>query len=136
MQVPNTPAVWPAGFYTVTVMVQRPGETYRRSTNQLSFPLAPRITVSPLSAAGPSITYAVTTAPEVWPEQFVALLLGDDEIVAPPRTSQIGTVTFNAQDLLPGDYFVRLRVDGVDSILIDRSVTPPVFDQTQKVKVT
>ena len=31
---------------------------------------------------------------------------------------------------------VRLRVDGVDSLLVNRSVTPPVFDPTQKVIVT
>jgi hypothetical protein len=31
---------------------------------------------------------------------------------------------------------VRLRVDGVDSLLVNRAVTPPVFDQTQKVTVT
>jgi hypothetical protein len=31
---------------------------------------------------------------------------------------------------------VRLRVDGVDSLLVDRSVSPPVFDTSQKVTVT
>ncbi len=136
VKVPNSPAAWPAGFYTVTVLVQRPGETYRRSTNQLSFPLAPRISIAPASAPGPSVTYTVSTAPEVWPDQFAALLLGDQELVAPSHPSQSATLTFNAQNLVAGDYFVRLRVDGVDSILIDQSVSPPVFDQTQKVKVT
>ncbi len=136
VRIPASPSVWPAGFYSLTLMVQRPGETYRRSTNQLSFALAPKITVAPSSAAGPSVTYTVTATPEVWPQQFASLLLGDQELVAPSRTAQTGTLTFNAQNLLPGDYFVRLRVDGVDSILIDRSVTPPAFDQTQKVKVT
>jgi hypothetical protein len=27
---------------------------------------------------------------------------------------------------------VRLRVDGVDSLLVDRSKTPPEFDKNQK----
>jgi hypothetical protein len=35
-----------------------------------------------------------------------------------------------------GDYWTRLRVDGIDSMLVDRSKTPPVFDPTQKVTVT
>jgi hypothetical protein len=35
-----------------------------------------------------------------------------------------------------GEYFARLRIDGVDSFLVDHSVSPPVFDQTQKVTVT
>jgi hypothetical protein len=35
-----------------------------------------------------------------------------------------------------GTEFIRLRVDGADSLLIDRSVDPPVFDQSQQVKIT
>jgi hypothetical protein len=35
-----------------------------------------------------------------------------------------------------GEYLTRLRIDGVDSQLVDRSVTPPVFDNTQLVTVT
>jgi hypothetical protein len=31
---------------------------------------------------------------------------------------------------------VRLRVDGVDSVLIDRSVEPPVFYDSQRVTIT
>ena len=35
-----------------------------------------------------------------------------------------------------GPYYVRLRVDGVDSQLVIRTVTPPVFDATQRVTIT
>ncbi|MEH2381713.1 MAG: hypothetical protein V7K27_22960 [Nostoc sp.] len=28
-----------------------------------------------------------------------------------------------------------VRIDGVDSLLVDRTVTPPVFDQNQKVVI-
>jgi hypothetical protein len=134
--IPNAPAIWPAGLYTVSLMVQRPLETYRRKTNQLSFGLAPKMTVAPASAAGPNITYTVTCSPEVRPEQYAALLLGDQEIVAEPHTTQTTSLSFKVQNLSAGDYFVRLRIDGVDSLLVDRSVTPPKFDPTQKVTVT
>jgi hypothetical protein len=134
--IPNSPANWPAGFYTVSLMVQRPTETYRRTTNQLSFGLAPKITIAPASAAGPNITYTVTCSPEVRPEQYAALLLGDQEIVAQPHTTQTASLSFQAQNLSAGKYFVRLRVDGVDSLLVNRALTPPMFDQTQKVTVT
>jgi hypothetical protein len=134
--IPNSPANWPAGFYTVNLMVQRPTETYRRTTNQLSFGLAPKITIAPASAAGPNITYTVTCSPEVRPEQYAALLLGDQEIVAQPHTTQTASLSFIAQNLSAGAYFVRLRIDGVDSQLVNRAVTPPVFDPTQKVTVT
>jgi hypothetical protein len=32
-----------------------------------------------------------------------------------------------------GDYYLRLRVDGADSLLIDASVKPPVFKASNKV---
>ena len=46
-------------------------------------------------------------------------------------------LTFIANDDPPGkfaagDYFVRLRVDGVDSLLIDRSVQPPEIQSVAK----
>jgi len=134
--IPNSAANWPAGFYTVSLMVQRPTETYRRTTNQVSFGLAPKITIAPPSSAGPKITYTVTCSPEVRPEQYAALLLGDQEIVAQPHVTQTASLSFKAQNLSAGKYFVRLRVDGVDSLLVNRAVTPPMFDPTQKVTVT
>jgi hypothetical protein len=134
--VPNLPATWPAGFYTVSILVQRPAETYRRATHELSFALAPRITIAPASSAGPNITFTVTCAPEVLPVQSAVLLLNDQEVDSQPHATQTATLTFQAQGLAAGDYFVRLRVDGVDSLLVNRAVTPPEFDATQKVTVT
>ena len=134
--IPNSPVNWPAGFYTVSLMVQRPTETYRRTTNQLSFALAPKMTIVPPSAAGPNILYTATCSPEVRPEQYAALLLGDQEIVAEPHSLQTASLTFQAQNLSVGDYYVRLRIEGVDSLLVDRSGKVPKFDSSQTVKVT
>ncbi|MGH9429916.1 MAG: DUF4255 domain-containing protein [Terriglobia bacterium] len=133
--IPNLPAAWPAGFYTLAVLVQRPGETYRRTTNQLSFSLAPGIAIAPNTAPAGNVTFTVTCSPEVWPQQSVSLLLGDQDLPSPSVLSKTATLTFTTS-LVKGDYFVRLRVDGVDSLLVDRSVTPPVFDPTQKVTIT
>jgi hypothetical protein len=55
VQIPNSPAAWPAGIYTLCYGVQRPGESFRRMTNQLPFSLAPRLTITPQSAPGPNI---------------------------------------------------------------------------------
>jgi hypothetical protein len=136
VQIPNQPTAWPAGFYSVMVLVQRPGETFRRSTNALSLTLAPTITVTPATAAAGAITYTVTVTPQVWPTQSVALLLGDSDFAAPAITAQTGSLTFATTGLIAGDYWTRLRVDGVDTLLVDRSKTPPVFDASQKVTVT
>jgi len=136
VQIPNSPAIWPTGFYTVCLLVQRPGETFQRTTNQLSFALAPRITVTPASAVGPNITYTANCSPQVWPAQLASLLLGDQDIAADAHAAQTATLTFDAQNLSAGSYFVRLRVDGVDSLLVNKAVTPPQFDPTQQVTVT
>ena len=135
VQIPVSPSIWPAGLYALLVMVQRPGESTRRSTNQLSFALAPKITITPATAAGPNITYTVASSPQVWPSQRASLLIGDQEVLADAHTSQTASLTFEAQGLTAGPLYVRLRVDGVDSVLINRSVTPPVFDPSQKVTV-
>jgi len=135
VKIPNVPASWPAGFYTVAFLVQGPNDTYRRITNEVSFPLSPSISITPPKAPAGNIAYMVSVSPEVRPEQRAALLLGDREILADDHKTQTGTLTFQAANLAKGDYFVRLRVDGVDSILVDRTKQPPVFDPTQKVTV-
>jgi len=133
----GAPAVWPAGLYTVAVMVQRPTETFRRSTSLLAFALAPQITIAPpTTPAAPGIVYTVNCNPEIRPEQRVSLLIANTEVMADPHVAQTPVVTFTVLDLTPGTYFVRLRVDGVDSLLVNRSVNPPVYDPTQKVIVT
>jgi hypothetical protein len=136
VQIPNQPTVWPAGFYTVALLVQRPGETFQRTTNSLSLTLAPTISVAPASAPAGAITYTVTVAPDVFPTQSPALLLNDNEFTTAPITVQSGTLTFATTALTAGAYWTRLRVDGVDSLLVDRTKTPPAFDPTQKVTVT
>jgi hypothetical protein len=136
VRIPNAPAVWPAGFYTVALMVQRPGESYRRPTNELSFSIAPAMTIAPAAAPAGDITYSATCTPEIKPEQRASLLLGDQVVIADLHALQTNILTFGAKGVSKGAYFVRLRVDGVDSLLINRAVTPPVFDQTQKVTVT
>ena len=134
--IPNQPPDWPAGIYTVQVLVQRPGDSFRRSSNQLPFSLASAFTIAPASAAAGAITYTLTTTPEIRPEQRASLLLGSLEVFADAHAAQTDTLTFQAADVVAGEYFVRLRVDGVDSILVDKTVTPPVFDPARKVTVT
>jgi hypothetical protein len=143
VNLPNQPQNFPAGIYTVSVSVIRPGETFKRTTNALPFAVAPQILSNPpISAArnANKITITLACSPEVLPAQRVALLLGGDEVPAEPHLSQTGNLTFVAKDdpqgkFAPGDYFVRLRVDGVDSLLIDRSVKPPKFKASEKVSI-
>ena len=129
--VPNTPATLPAGLYSLAVLVQRPGDTFRRTTNELTLAVAPQITTAlPASFArdgNGDATVTLTLRPEVQPTQRVALLLGDLEIAAQPRTGQTDTVSFVIRGATPGTYLVRLRVDGVDSEVMNREAAPPEF---------
>ena len=139
VRLPDEPADWPAGFYTMVAVVSRAGQP-DRTTNELPLSLAPGIvdiTPNPAARDGSgNLTLTVTCNPEVRPEQRAALLLGNREILAGTHPAQTNTLQFLVTDAPLGEHFVRLRVDGVDSMLVDRTVTPPVFDDTQKVTIT
>jgi hypothetical protein len=81
-------------------------------------------------------TLTLTTSPQVRPEQRAALLLGDREVLADNHPVQTDTLTFVAEDAIAGSFHIRLRVDGIDSQLVDRSVTPPVFDSAMEVTIS
>src|SRR5262249_54278184 len=126
------------GMYAVSVSIQKAGQP-DRTTNALPLLLAPRITIAPDPAArdaNGSVTLTINCRPEVRLEQRTALLLGDREVLAGPRAPTTDSLTFVVTSAPVGDSWVRLRVDGVDSLLVDRTKTPPVFDPTQKVTIT
>jgi hypothetical protein len=141
--LPAAPAVWPAGVYSVCLIVSRKNPDDKgledHFTNELLLPLAPFITTTlPLKVKRSSKGVAsikLTFTPQVLPGQRVALLVGDQEIPAPPFATQIDALTFAAA-IAPGTYFIRLRVDGVDTQLINHNVKPPQFDPTQRVTIS
>ena len=57
------------------------------------------------------------------------------DLEAAIRDDATDTLQFSHDSLADGDYWVRLRVDGVDSVLVDRSTTPPTFVADQTVTV-
>ena len=134
--LPNEPANWPAGLYSVAVVISRAGEQ-DRITNELPLMLAPKIigiNIVPLSppVAG-GYTATVNCSPQVLPDQNAALLLSDRQFPGLDHSTKTDSLTFSMTNIPGGEYYVRLRVDGVDSLLIDRSVSPPIFDVSQKV---
>ncbi len=138
VQIPDVPADWMSGVYIVDVLISKAGEQ-DRSTNKLPMLLAPvviSITPNPvtINASGEAIL-TIACKPEVRPEQRAALLLGDLEFLAEPHTTQTDTLTFQLRGVSAGNQFARLRIDGVDSLLVNRSVTPPVFDSAMEVTI-
>ena len=131
----GAPEDWPAGLYAVHVALTREGEA--RTTNTLPLALAPTLDAAGIvvDVDGSATTFTVPVAPEVRPAQRASLVVGDREAVAEEHTAQTDALTFRLEDLAPGPYFVRLRVDGVESILVDRNASPPAFLASQQVTV-
>jgi len=102
-----------------------------RTTNQLPLVIAPAITTGlPLAVARNGSGDAIvnlTCAPPVEPDQAAALILGSLETPAQPHPTTTGSLTFVVRDAPVGSHLARLRVDGVESIVVDRNATPPAF---------
>jgi hypothetical protein len=133
---------WAPGYYTVALVVTPPGEPVR-SSNEIAFALAPVITLSSTVASSGDVSLGVTCEPRIVAGQRALLLFGDrqiepDAITNPSDATQPTEVTFTITDVDAGEYVVRLRVDGVDSIPAVYSGTPliPSFDPLQKVTVS
>jgi Pvc16 N-terminal domain len=127
--VPNLPV----GFYQVALRVVRPGESEPRTSNQLALVVGPEITtVLPINVtrdgAG-TATIPLDFKPQAQPGQQVSLLVGTREIAAEPIEAATGTLSFVVDDAPADDpfLFLRLRVDGVDSPIIDRLAATPVY---------
>lgn len=136
--IPSKPAAWPAGTYTVSVTIQTNGQS-DRTTNELTLALAPKIT-SKLPVSVPfnksAIALNLTCAPNIFHGQRASLLVNNLEYVAAAVPASTSQLSFSVDSLPAGSYYIRLRVDGVDSQVIDRTLTPPQFDSKQQLVVT
>lgn len=139
--VPKKPTELPAGFYTVAAHItpiDPAAAGNERMTNALSLSLCPKITLASGALRRDrqgTVTVTVDCIPHVRPEQRVVLLLGERAVPAEKLTRPMNQLQFRVPNLAPGDHFVRLSVDGVRSLLVDWSKTPPEFDATMKVTV-
>lgn len=143
---PGEPDKWATGVYAVSLLIKRGGEQ-DRVTNSIPFVLGTEIT-SPLpmtiarDGAGDA-TVDIVCSPQVLPEQRALLLLSDDDArqvpaeAHPAKTDQLKFIIRESPVSTGDGFFVRLRVDGIDSLLVtDYETRPPVFDQNQRLKIT
>ena len=115
-----------------------PGETEPRLTNQIALTLAPRMTNLPLRvprAGDGSASFAIAFTPELRPGQHAVLVLGTTEHLPQDGVSSPGAeLVFAIPDAPVGVHLARLRVDGIESPIIDLSAPPPAIprflDQT------
>ena len=131
------PDSWQAGVYTVAVITTRAGDP-PRETNALPVALAPSIASATATRSGGQVTFAVDVAPKVRQTQLVTAMVDAREYpVAPPTGASTQTVTFICPgvEVPPGTHVVRLRVDHVDSLVVDRGGDVPRFDPLAQVVV-
>ena len=131
----TAPGPLPAGTYSLTLAVGSGAMTV--SSDPFVFGLAPVVTAGlPASVARVNgiATIGVTIDPPLVAGQDAALLIGGQVVTGEATTPN--TLTFRVSDLEVRDYFVRVRVDGADSPLVDLSGPTPAYDATQKVTVT
>ncbi len=134
VQLAGASDAWQAGVYAVSVAVTQADGSIQTS-NALAVTLAPHIDAISASRTPSGVEVLVECSPAIWPGQAAALLLGERELQAEAFGQKTSRLTFRAEELPQGSYLARLRVDGIDSRLVDRSTTPPRFDPAQSVVV-
>ena len=134
--VPNLPAILPVGVYQLELRMLRPGDAEPRTSNPLPVALAPAITLPPLAMTRGVVdgtlnvlSLRIGCQPEVRVGQKVALLMDSREAPAQPFTANTSTLDFQFADAPPagGTPLLRLKVDGIESIVVNRGARPPAF---------
>jgi hypothetical protein len=121
-------ATLPVGVYSATLRVVRPGETDARETNRLTMVLAPQMTNLPLAVtrdgAG-AANLSIDFVPALRDGQTVVLSLGQNEYLPQATGSPPTSLAFAIPDAPAASLLARLRIDGIESPIIDLSQEPP-----------
>ena len=123
-------ADFPVGAYSVGARVQPTGAATPRETNRLAMTLAPRIVGLPMTVtrdgAG-TASFTINFHPALHAGQTVRLVLGQQEFAPQPFTPPVTALNFAITNAPVANHLARLRIDGIDSPIIDRAATPPAF---------
>ena len=134
--LPNDAVVWRAGVYELSLTMDNDDGDPIES-NHLTLTIAPRFSgFSAIRNTDDTISVDITINPQVHETQSVSMILGQTQQIAKALTVPVtGDLSFVFPDIPSGNYWARVRVDGIDSLLIDRSATPPEFFSSQEVAV-
>ena len=129
------------GVYSLSIVMNNAvGDNFTQS-NHLPLSIAPRYSgFSVVRNPDSTLSVDIVSYPEVHPTQSVAFVIGQSEAFANEIVLAVGDSTsenlsFDFPDLPAGNYWARLRIDGIDSLLIDRSTNPPGFFPSQNVAI-
>lgn len=131
----RSPAALPSGQFLLTLALGSGAQTI--TSDPVAFDLAPTVTAglpAQLVRNNGVVQIDLSIKPPLIAGQDAALLIAGQVVVG--QRNDATSVTFRVADLEVRDYYVRVRVDGADSPLIDVSGPTPAYDETQKVTVT
>lgn len=135
VRLPAAPPTVPAGACGLAVLTGPAGQPDPGIGGPLLL-IAPTIAAAAAARqADGSVTITMRCLPEIAIGQQVLLALGDRQLPLGRVDAATDHLEFAGLELLAGRYRMRLRVDGVDSHLINRGTTPPTFDPTQELTV-
>ena len=126
----NRAADFPVGIYQTAAELIPPGENKPRQTNRMALVVAPEIAHLPMDVTvdgSGTATVTLEFTPEYRPGQTVSLVLGSTEVAPQDDSAQTASLDFVIPDAPLGDHLARLRIDGIESPLINRDATPPAF---------
>jgi hypothetical protein len=141
--LPNADADdYPVGLYRIGVRLVRPGEIAPRDSNRIALTVAPDLLGLPMNVlrVGGAAQFTISFRPSLRAGQRAVLVLGEREYepLPPAGPGPWSTLEFNIPDApvnaAPG-HLARLRIDGIDSPIIDRNATPPAF-LNQRIVIT
>lgn len=123
----NDPASWRIGPYTIQVRILA-SDGREGVSNALPLALAPASV--PAVAPDPGgVLITMTSQPQIRPGQSVAILAGRQMELVDSPLAPVDQVQAVFSGLASGaEIPARLRVDGIDSPIIDRQSTPPVLE--------
>jgi hypothetical protein len=133
----NRAADFPVGVYWVGARLQANGDDRVRPSNLLALTIAPSIDGLPLTVTrtGTTADFNLSFKPALRAGQTARLVLGLEEFAPEPFTgASTTTLHFVIPDALVADHPVRLRIDGIDSPMIDVEATPPTFNKKIKIQ--
>ncbi|MDE2394984.1 MAG: DUF4255 domain-containing protein [Burkholderiales bacterium] len=137
-----------AGLFQLSFVLTPAGDSEERESNAIALAIAPDPVITADAVLGlpaialvragapPQVTVTLAARPQVRPEQQTLLALGSATAVGAGRTLATDPLVFVfPASLAAGGQRLRLRVDGVDSLLVDKAALPPRFDPSQQATV-
>lgn len=138
--LPGDATLWRTGVYSLSLIMDNAAGD-RIESNQLSLTIAPQFSgFNATRNPDNSLGVEITIDPEVTDTQSISLIIGQtqeiaEKVVLTPPAQSVDKVHFKFPDIPAGNYWARVLVDGVNSLLIDRSTDPPEFFATQQVVI-